>query len=150
MRRSLLACRRTIGKNQGYKNLRLRNQKGICYVLYEGMKHLLGLFGSVLLALALVGCSESGGDGGASTSPSSDAPAEAVELQIPAGYTVENGEFRNESGKLVCPYMNSPVEDDSVVSWVEYEGTKYAMCCPACAKKGKDDPASIVPAVNRL
>ncbi len=74
---------------------------------------------------------------------------ETTETSSGTSTTQESGgtqlvEFRNEAGNLVCPLMNSEIKDESkVISWVEHEGTKYAMCCDACAEKGKEDPALV-------
>ena len=58
--------------------------------------------------------------------------------------SMEMVEYRNADGKLVCPLMNSVIEDESTIKgWVEHDGKKYAMCCDVCAKKGKEEPALV-------
>lgn len=114
------------------------------------MKRLAWLVCGAMLAGVLIGCSSEG-----ETTEPATGETETSSTSPEAGTGSEGSaqlvEYRNADGKLVCPLMNAVIEDEAkVVSWVEHEGTKYAMCCPACAKKGKEDPALVAEKASAL
>ena len=46
-----------------------------------------------------------------------------------------------DAGNAVCPVSGDKV---SGKHFVEYEGKRYALCCPHCEKEFKKDPAKFI------
>lgn len=77
-----------------------------------------------------------------------DSPKETVPATVETGIgdsgTSEPVVFKTKDGKMVCPMMGVEMKDESeAVGYVDHEGTRYYMCCDACLKMGKDDPAKV-------
>jgi len=48
---------------------------------------------------------------------------------------------KNADGKVVCPVMNSTIDSpDKAVSYEDYKGVRYYICCDGCPEKFRADP----------
>ena len=50
-------------------------------------------------------------------------------------------------GNKICPVSDNPIKE-SMKTTVEYNGTVYNLCCPACVEPFKKDPAKYIGKVN--
>ena len=50
-----------------------------------------------------------------------------------------------DAGNKICPVGGEAVAGDS---FVEYEGKKYGLCCPACAEEFYKDPQKYLDAMH--
>lgn len=114
------------------------------------MKKWLALFSLIAAIGAVTGCQPTepeGVEGGAKPAGTSES---STTTSQGTGST-QLVEYRNKDGKLVCPIMNSVIDDESKIKgWVEYEGKKYAMCCDSCAKVGPKDPALVAKKASEI
>jgi hypothetical protein len=102
----------------------------------------------VAAALFLAGCGASTEES-VSTSPApapgADAGTGVVDESLPEG----TKDYKNKDGKLECPIMKKVIESpDKAAGFVVHDGVRYYLCCPDCAVKAAQDPASLAKAAQ--
>lgn len=66
------------------------------------------------------------------------------------GATQQPTAFRH-NGDLYCPIMKQKIRSEAdAVGYVDYEGTRYYMCCESCLTMAKNDPKMAADAAAKL
>lgn len=68
-------------------------------------------------------------------------PKKLLAVALLAMFLVPTAVFADEkavdAGNKLCPISGEPVSEGS---FVEYQGKRYGLCCPGCAKEFLKDP----------
>jgi len=109
-------------------------------IIWDVRSLIVFTFSVALLLGLLAGC--------ASSTDVAETPGTAESTSTTA--SAEPANFhKNEEGKALCPFMKVVIDDPAnAVGYVDYEGTRYYLCCDSCLAKAKDDPSSIAQALK--
>jgi hypothetical protein len=56
-----------------------------------------------------------------------------------------------KNGKIFCPLMKAEIASvEEAEGYVDFEGTRYYVCCGFCLGKAKKDPAAVAAAAAAL